>query len=95
MKVFAGKTAVIVSASTEQDGGLHSEISLQLVLHRLGILLVATTMSLGRAQHAFSDDSQPRSLTTKALARDCGEALIRTTRLLNAEAPTALAVGAL
>jgi chromate reductase, NAD(P)H dehydrogenase (quinone) len=74
--VFPGKVSAMISASPHPTGGLRSQLALEMVLHRLGVLVVPTQFYLGCAHKAFDPDGELTSAATDALARHVGSILV-------------------
>jgi chromate reductase, NAD(P)H dehydrogenase (quinone) len=77
--VFPGKVCAMISASPHATGGLRSQLALDMVLHRLGMLVVPTQFHLGYAHAAFDAEGQLTSSATAAMARHVGATLVDVT----------------
>ena len=58
VKVYAGKTAAIVSASPGGLGGLRGLTHLRVLLNNLNILVIPQQVSIGGAFGAFDDQGK-------------------------------------
>jgi chromate reductase len=74
--VFPGKVASIISASSHQEGGVRSVIALQMVMQRLGVLVIPSQFSLGFAHHAFDAEGRLRSSAADGMVREAGSTLV-------------------
>jgi chromate reductase, NAD(P)H dehydrogenase (quinone) len=75
----AGKLAALVSASPDLLGGMKSRLSLQIVLGKLGALVVPDSFALGAAHQAFDAQGRLRDANVEKAVRGVGAALAATT----------------
>lgn len=80
--VLAGKTAALISASSAVCGGWRSQLALEVVLRKLGVLVLPTTYMLTDADYAFDGDGNLLSSEAEAAVRHVGAALVNMTTLL-------------
>lgn len=74
---FAGKAAALVSASPGLLGGTRSQIALQMVLHKLGTVVIPAAFALGTAHQAFGEDGRLLDEKVDMAVRGVGAALAR------------------
>ena len=77
-QVFAGKVAALISASPGILGGTRAQIALQIVLNKLGVLVIPNSFALGQAHQAFDEQRRLKDANVEAVVRSVGEALART-----------------
>jgi chromate reductase, NAD(P)H dehydrogenase (quinone) len=74
----AGKVAALVSASPGLLGGVKSQLSLQVVLGKLGVLVIPDCFALGAAHQAFDARGRLRDANVERAVRGVGAALAAT-----------------
>lgn len=76
---FGGKAAALVSASPGAMGGLRSQIGLQVVLNKMGVLVIPTSFALGAAHKAFDAQGRLADANAEKMVREVGAALVDVT----------------
>jgi chromate reductase, NAD(P)H dehydrogenase (quinone) len=76
--VFAGKVAGVVSASPGVLGWMRAQISLQISLNKLGLLVIPNSFALGLAHQAFDEPRRLKDGNADQNVRGVGAALVRT-----------------
>ena len=79
LPVLPGKICAKISASPFIAGGLGSQDALDIVLHRLGILVVPTRFDLDFAHRVPDTGRQSTNSATEELARQVGSILVEVT----------------
>src|SRR6202163_2837474 len=74
----AGKVAALVSASPGLLGGVKSQLSLQIVLSKLGVHVIPESFALGAAHQAFGAEGDLRDAIAETAVRAIGAALTGT-----------------
>jgi NAD(P)H-dependent FMN reductase len=82
--VFAGKAAAVVSASPGVLGGARAQIALQIMLNKLGLLVIPNSFALGVAHQAFDELRHLKDGSAEQNVREVGATLVRTTSALAA-----------
>ena len=75
LAVFTGKKAAVLSASTGRGGGQRGLKHLRELLEMIGVDVIATELSVSRAQEAFDEDGQLIREADQAALRQLAEAL--------------------
>jgi chromate reductase, NAD(P)H dehydrogenase (quinone) len=78
LEVFAGKVAAVVSASPGILGGMRAQIALQILLNKLGLLVIPNSFALGLAHQAFDEQRRLKDGNADQNVRGVGAALVRT-----------------
>jgi chromate reductase, NAD(P)H dehydrogenase (quinone) len=73
-----GKVAALISASPGLLGGMKSQLSLQIVLGKLGVLVIPDSFALGAAHQAFDAQGRLRDASVEKAVRGVGAALAAT-----------------
>jgi chromate reductase, NAD(P)H dehydrogenase (quinone) len=73
----AGRVAALLSASPGLLGGVKSQLSLQIVLAKLGVLVVPDSFALSAAHQAFDDEGNLRDVGVEKAIHRVGAALVR------------------
>jgi len=60
LAAFAGKTALLLSASPGALGGLRGLVTLRSLLSNIQVLVLPQQLAVGRAQEAFDEDGVPK-----------------------------------
>jgi chromate reductase, NAD(P)H dehydrogenase (quinone) len=76
LAVFEGKTAALISASPGLLGGMRSQIALQVVLNKIGVLVIPKSFALGAAHKAFDEQGRLTDAGADKSARDVGKSLV-------------------
>jgi chromate reductase, NAD(P)H dehydrogenase (quinone) len=74
----SGKVAALISASPGLLGGVKSQLSLQIVLTKLGVHVIPESFALGAAHQAFGAEDGLRDANAEMAIRGIGAALTRT-----------------
>jgi NAD(P)H-dependent FMN reductase len=74
----AGEVAALVSASPGLLGGMKSQLSLQIVLGKLGALVIPDSFALGAAHQAFDAQGRLKDASVEKAVRGVGAALAAT-----------------
>jgi chromate reductase len=74
----SGKVAALISASPGLLGGVKSQLSLQIVLTKLGVHVIPDSFALGAAHQAFGAEGSLRDANAETAVRGIGAALART-----------------
>jgi chromate reductase, NAD(P)H dehydrogenase (quinone) len=72
----AGKVAALLSASPGLLGGVKSQLSLQIVLAKLGVHVIPDSFALGAAHQAFDAQRRLRDVNVEKAVRNVGAALV-------------------
>jgi chromate reductase, NAD(P)H dehydrogenase (quinone) len=72
---YKGKTAVIMSASPGNLGGLRGLVHLRAILGNIGVLVLPDTLSISAANQAFAEDGTLLDPKQQARVRKLGSAL--------------------
>ena len=72
----AGKVAALLSASPGLLGGVKSQLSLQIVLAKLGVHVIPASFALGAAHQAFDAQRRLRDVNVEKAVRSVGAALV-------------------
>ena len=76
LAVFEGKCAALVSASPGLLGGMRSQIALQVVLGKIGVLVIPKSFALGAAHKAFDEHGRLADANADKAVRDVGISLV-------------------
>jgi NAD(P)H-dependent FMN reductase len=82
LQCFAGKVAAVVSASPGLLGGMRSQLSLQISLNKLGVVVIPNSFALSMAHQAFDDTGRLKDAAAEKIVRGVGQALYELTRRL-------------
>jgi chromate reductase len=74
----SGKVAALISASPGLLGGVKSQLSLQIVLTKLGVHVIPDSFALGAAHQAFGAEGDLRDTNAETAVRGIGAALTGT-----------------
>jgi len=74
----SGKVAALISASPGLLGGVKSQLSLQIVLTKLGVHVIPDSFALGAAHQAFGAEGGLRDANAETAVRGIGAALTGT-----------------
>ena len=74
----SGKVAALISASPGLLGGVKSQLSLQIVLTKLGVHVIPDSFALGAAHQAFGAEGDLRDAIAETAVRAIGAALTGT-----------------
>lgn len=74
----AGKVAALLSASPGLLGGVKSQLSLQIVLSKMGVLVIPESFALGAAHQAFDAEGGLKDANVEKAVRGIGAALTAT-----------------
>jgi chromate reductase len=74
----SGKVAALISASPGLLGGVKSQLSLQIVLTKLGVHVIPDSFALGAAHQAFGAEDGLRDSNAETAVRGIGAALAGT-----------------
>ena len=74
----SGKVAALISASPGLLGGVKSQLSLQIVLTKLGVHVIPDSFALGAAHQAFRAEGGLRDANAETAVRGIGAALTGT-----------------
>lgn len=77
LQTTAGKLEALISASPGAQGGLRSQIALQLSLSKLGALVIPDSFALSSAHQAFDEQGRLKDVTTEKMVRAVGAALVK------------------
>jgi chromate reductase len=72
---LGGKTVALLSASPGPMGALRSQMSLQVVLHKMGAQIIPENFALGMAHEAFDDAGALKNPVVDKLVRHVGSSL--------------------
>jgi len=73
----AGKPAALISASPGALGGIRSQTALQIVLHKMGVMVIPNAFALSFAHQAFDEAGLPKDANVDKLVQGVGAALAR------------------
>lgn len=73
-----GKVAALVSASPGLLGGIRSQLSLRIVLTKLGVHVIPDSFALGAAHQAFDEQGNLKAVNVERSVRGVGAALTAT-----------------
>lgn len=76
LAAFEGKVAALLSASPGLLGGVRSQIALQAVLNKIGVLVIPKSFALGAAHKAFDGEGRLTDAQGGKSVRDVGIALV-------------------
>jgi NAD(P)H-dependent FMN reductase len=74
----SGKVAALVSASRGLLGGVKSQLSLQIVLNKLGVHVIPESFALGAAHQFFDAEGGLKDANVESAVRSVGAALAET-----------------
>jgi chromate reductase, NAD(P)H dehydrogenase (quinone) len=74
---LGGKIAALLSASPGALGGIRSQLSLQVVLHKMGAQVIPQNFALGAAHQAFDEQGGLTGAGVDIAVRKVGEALVQ------------------
>ena len=79
---FKGKTAVLMSASPGNLGGLRGLVHLRAILGNIGVMLLPDQIAVPKAYEAFDSDGRLKDAKQQAVVEDLGKKLSETVRKL-------------
>ena len=79
---FKGKTAVLMSASPGNLGGLRGLVHLRAILGNIGVLVLPDQIAVSKAYEAFDNDGNLKDAKQQAGVQDLGRKLAETVRKL-------------
>jgi chromate reductase, NAD(P)H dehydrogenase (quinone) len=74
---LGGKIAALLSASPGALGGIRSQLSLQVALHKMGAQVIPQNFALGAAHQAFEEQGGLTGARVDMAVRKVGEALVQ------------------
>jgi len=79
---FKGKTAVLMSASPGNLGGLRGLVHLRAILGNIGMIVLPDQIAVPKAYEAFDNDGTLKDAKQQASVQDLGKKLVETVRKL-------------
>ncbi len=79
---FKGKTAVLMSASPGNLGGLRGLVHLRAILGNIGMIVLPDQIAISKAYEAFDSDGRLKDAKQQAGVEDLGKKLAETVRKL-------------